>query len=228
MPKRKSFHSERIYNEIKSQIISGVLKPREKIFEQDLAEQLEVSRTPIRESINRLLAEGLLIKDFAGTVVKDINLSHMMEVYELRAVLEGYIAGEVVEKLTKEDFDKLEITLAKQRRSLELKQYVEAAKAGTEFHWILIQKSANVLYQKTLATLFDECERFRNVTFFFEACRRNIIVNHQDLIDVLKEGNKKKVEEKFREHLLELRREIEQMNLDAIQAVNQLKMYGGL
>lgn len=228
MPKRKSFHSERIYNEIKSQIISGVLKPREKIFEQDLAEQLEVSRTPIRESINRLLAEGLLIKDFAGTVVKDLNLSHMMEVYELRAVLEGYIAGEVVEKLTKEDFDRLENTLTKQKISLEHKQYVEAAKAGTEFHWIIIQKSENTLYQKTLATLFDECERFRNVTFFFEACRRNIIVNHQDLISILKKGNKKQVEEKFREHLLEMRSEIEQMNLDTLQAVNQLRMYGSL
>ncbi len=217
MHRKKVSQGDRIYKEIKNQIISGHLKPRQKIVEKELAERLEVSRTPIRDCLNKLIAEGLLEKDLNGTFVKDINLKHMMEVYEFRAILEGYVAKTVFKTLTNKDFIELEKILVTQEKHLSNKEYIEAARVGTDFHWFIIEKSNNSLYKKKLRSLFEECERFRNVTFFFENCRRNIIINHQQLINVLKSSDEVAVETKFRKHLFEIRDEIELMNLNAMR-----------
>lgn len=78
---------------MRSEIVTGVLRPNERLVETDLAERLDVSRTPIRESMQRLAAEGLVSNRRRAWVVHEHTHQEIRDIYEVRAALEGYAAG---------------------------------------------------------------------------------------------------------------------------------------
>src|SRR3954469_14550899 len=89
--------SDRLVDPLKRVIIAGELRPGDRVLETDLAEQLGVSRGPVREAFRELEQEGLLISyPHRGTFVATLPEDEIEEVYALRAHLEGYAARRVV------------------------------------------------------------------------------------------------------------------------------------
>src|SRR3978361_1268708 len=80
------------YEENRGAIVEGKIRPNERLIEADLAERLEVSRTPVRESMQRLAADGLVISRRRGWAVREHSPQEIQEIYEVRAALEGYAA----------------------------------------------------------------------------------------------------------------------------------------
>ncbi len=86
----RPLQSETAYLRLCDEIRSGALKPGARLTETEIAERLSISRTPVREAIRRLEAEGLVEhQPRTGAVVREIDYSETMELYEMRAVLEG-------------------------------------------------------------------------------------------------------------------------------------------
>lgn len=81
-----------VYQRLRSAIVRGELRPNERLVEADLADWLEVSRTPVRECLQRLAAERLVANWRRGWVVLDHSVADIREIYEVRAALEGYAA----------------------------------------------------------------------------------------------------------------------------------------
>jgi DNA-binding GntR family transcriptional regulator len=81
-----------VYQRLRSAIVRGELRPNERLVEADLADWLEVSRTPVRECLQRLAAERLVANRRRGWVVLDHSIADIREIYEVRAALEGYAA----------------------------------------------------------------------------------------------------------------------------------------
>jgi len=81
-----------VYQRLRSAIVRGDLRPNERLVEADLAVWLEVSRTPVRECLQRLAAERLVANRRRGWVVLDHSIEDIREIYGVRAALEGYAA----------------------------------------------------------------------------------------------------------------------------------------
>ena len=94
--------SETTYDRLRDDIVHGVLRPNERLIEEELAEKLTVSRTPIRESFKRLAAEGLIVNRRRGWVVYEHSLDEIKQIYETRTALESYAARLAAERATPE------------------------------------------------------------------------------------------------------------------------------
>lgn len=85
---RQSF----VYEEIRARIVNGALRPNQRIIELEIADDLGVSRTPVRESLQRLAGDGLVAHARSGWVVRELSRDEIGEIYEVRVALEGYAA----------------------------------------------------------------------------------------------------------------------------------------
>ncbi|MGH3501782.1 MAG: GntR family transcriptional regulator [Nocardioidaceae bacterium] len=84
--------SDAVYQRLRDDVLLGRLRPNELLVETELAERLEVSRTPIRESLQRLASEGLVTQRRRRWVVYEHSLDEVRNIYEMRAALEGFAA----------------------------------------------------------------------------------------------------------------------------------------
>jgi DNA-binding GntR family transcriptional regulator len=98
-------HSDAAYDRLRQAIVRGELRPNERLIETDLAEQLAISRTPIREVIQRLGSEGLIVRVRRGWRVREHTPAEIGEIYETRAALEGYAALLAAQRGTDEDLE---------------------------------------------------------------------------------------------------------------------------
>ncbi len=88
-----ALHGDSAYERLCAEIRSGTLKPGARLTETEIAERLNISRTPVREAIRRLEAEGLVDhQPRSGAVVRKLDYPEIMELYEMRTVLEGTAA----------------------------------------------------------------------------------------------------------------------------------------
>ena len=84
--------SHEVYDQLRSEIARGELRPNERLIEADLAQRLSVSRTPIRESIQRLSGDGLVVNRRRAWFVREHSPTEITALYEVREALEGYAA----------------------------------------------------------------------------------------------------------------------------------------
>jgi DNA-binding GntR family transcriptional regulator len=92
-----------VYEELRKSIVEGSIRPNERLIEADLAAMLQVSRTPIRESMLRLAGDGLIVPHKRGWIVREHSQQEIREVYEIRAALEGFAAGLAARRATDEE-----------------------------------------------------------------------------------------------------------------------------
>jgi DNA-binding GntR family transcriptional regulator len=85
--------AQQTYDKLRFAIVRGQIRPNQRLIEVDLAEEFNVSRTPVRESLQRLSSEGLVMPAKRGWVVRELSLDEIREIYEAREALEGYAAG---------------------------------------------------------------------------------------------------------------------------------------
>lgn len=99
---------ERAYRHIQAKILTGALRPGQRISEQTLAAEIGISRTPVRSAIRELESEGLLqqVPRF-GTIVRETNRRDLAELFDLRLALEGFAAEVAAERMDRDDLQEL-------------------------------------------------------------------------------------------------------------------------
>ena len=109
--------SEKAYHLIKEKIVRLELKPLSVIDEHALQEDLNLGRTPIREALHRLAAEGLvIIAPRRGMFVADISITDLQKVFQVRMVLEGFCARLAAQKATEEQIAQMDAVFEKLER----------------------------------------------------------------------------------------------------------------
>jgi DNA-binding GntR family transcriptional regulator len=145
---------EQILNAIRNAIVEGKLKAGEKIPEQELAEQLGVSRTPIREAIRMLEQQGLLeIRPQNGTYVAVLNKTESEDGLYVRAALEELAVRQSLKRLNAQKWDELcnqyEALLANGRDAVRWNNPVAGIEFDTEWHTLLIDAAQNRSLSRT-------------------------------------------------------------------------------
>src|SRR5215471_6358552 len=102
-PASEMRESDRVYESLRSMAIAFKFKPGERLTELDIAERFSVSRTPVREALNRLVNEGFLVADGRGFAVRDLDPKECFDLYELRLALEFTAVRLAVQRATDEE-----------------------------------------------------------------------------------------------------------------------------
>jgi DNA-binding GntR family transcriptional regulator len=151
------------YEAIKAMIVTGQLAPGRRVTELDLAEQLQVSRTPVREALNRLQRDGLVVeRPRTGFAVVQFDEKMLREVFDLRAELDSYATGLAVERITDDQVTSLIEILDKcdelARTDPSPRGRLEEMELGMDLHRQIARISGNSLLAELLDGLLVKCQ----------------------------------------------------------------------
>lgn len=150
------------YNVLKQMILTGHLKPGQKLAERDLTERLRISRTPLREALSRLEQEGLVIsKPQRGYFVLEIDAKMIEDLFDLREVLDGFAIRLAIRRMTAEELEELERVFRELSRFEKNEtQTEEEIRTGLRIHEILARAGKNELLCETLLRLYERMLMF--------------------------------------------------------------------
>jgi DNA-binding GntR family transcriptional regulator len=125
-------------------ILKGDLKPGDRIIETRVAQQIGVSQGPVREALRDLELFGFVVSEpFRGTRVRETSKEDLIELYEIRAALEGVAAREAARRIDKDTLQKLDALLDLMRATAALGDRPNYIDADNDFHRTIVQASGN-------------------------------------------------------------------------------------
>jgi DNA-binding GntR family transcriptional regulator len=183
---------EKAYASIKKKIFDFELKPNQVFFETDIAKKLGMSRTPIREALNKLEQEDLINRlSNRGYSVVDITSSEIEELYELREALEILALSSAAKKAQKQDWIRLEKKVLGQtvpKHDYSTKEYEHYVEAAQEFDQEIARLSGKTVLQKMIVITTDKVKRFRWMNIFFKDRAEQSRDEHLEIVNYLKDG----------------------------------------
>lgn len=200
--KRPPRLGDEVYNTIYAQLMSQNILPGSRISIDNLARELGVSQTPIREALSRLEAQGLVVKThlIGFSATSQMDRGRFEQLYELRLLLEPYAARKAATMITEEQFATLERLAEEMSGTSQGKvSYSEFARLDGQFHDLIAQASGNDLVQETLANLHIHMHLFRLFHHHQAASTANL--EHADLISALKAHDEDRAEAAMRAHI---------------------------
>lgn len=175
---------------LRQAIKDGVLKPGERIFELDLAAQLGVSRTPIRDAIKKLALEGFVVNiERRGTYVANISLKEISQVFEIRTALEELAAGLAAERITPEEIETLELMLVEISKYMESKDMDKIIEADVHFHDVLYKASRNNRLSDIIHNLREQTLRFRSISMNQPGRLSKTWEEHREMVEAISDHN---------------------------------------
>lgn len=148
--------TEEAYQKIKGFILRSEVYPRQKIVIEDLARQMGVSRTPIREAMNRLVNEGYVTHVWnRGFSVKEITAEEVEELYGAREALEPYLAEEAARRVTKRGVQDLERLLKEYGEFVDRRPRRQRRLVDLDFHDKVGEIAGNSYLQNILREVFE-------------------------------------------------------------------------
>ena len=203
---------EMAYEFLKSSVLSGHFTPGERLTEEHLAKKLGVSRTPIREALHKLESEGLIkLLETRGFIVSRDSKDEVEELFELRAILEGYALRVISEKISEEDLKQLERLVAGAEDALRRKRMEEVFKWNTKFHdtlhGIVVDKKR---LHRLLVNIRKYVLRYRRDTLQYPDGGKRAVDGHRKILLALRLKDPDLCERMMREHIQEAKVDAEQ------------------
>lgn len=134
--------SDDVYDTLRRAIVTGEIRPNQPLIEVDLAAELGVSRTPVRESLQRLAIGGLVVPRKRGWAVREFTVEEMEENAEVRAGLEGYAAHLAAERGSEQAIETI-ATLHRRRLVLQAEDEQLRLQTNRDFHDAILQAARN-------------------------------------------------------------------------------------
>jgi DNA-binding GntR family transcriptional regulator len=200
--------SEKAYQLIKHKIVTLELPPLSPIEEQALMEDLGLGRTPIREALQRLAAEGLvIIAPRRGMFVADISITDLQKIFELRMVLEGFCARLAAHRATKDQLVEME-ELIRKLDDVPVGDNRALMDIDEGFHELLYQAGDNEFLSDTLKRLHALSLRLWYLVLNRLGSVRGAMDQHIGITDALRAGDADRAETLVKQHISEFQQEI--------------------
>ncbi len=185
-----------IYTCLRDWILYTTLKPGQKLNERDLAEQFNVSRTPLREVLQMLAIQGLLnIRPRQGVFVAPIETEHIRQVFEVRLPLEKTVARLAAQRATEAEILELE-TLSELSQQAQNAGYKEKSiRLDAAFHDALSNVSNNLVLRQTRESLHNICLRYWYLILNRYEPDETDMGDHVHLVEAIKEHDPEKAAE---------------------------------
>ncbi len=177
---------ELVLEAIREAIINGDLKPRERLMEIQLAEELGVSRTPIREALRKLEMEGFIVMvPRKGAYVADLSFKDIADVFEIRSALESLAAGLAAERITDEELEEMERLLVEKAEAIAANNIDKLIDVDTKFHEAIYKASRNERLSNIINNLREQIQRFRATTLAYPGRMKTSLDEHRGIVEAL-------------------------------------------
>ena len=194
-----------VFENLRDAIITQVLKPGERLMEIQLADEMGVSRTPVREAIRKLELEGLVVMvPRKGAYVAGVSMKDIHEVYEVRSALEMLAVTLAAERITDEELNALEQQVLRESEE-------EAKKDGSDldniiyidssFHDIIYQAARNQRLVQFVNILQEQLQRFRAASLARPGRSKTALEEHKQIVEALSERNGELASKLAQEHI---------------------------
>lgn len=192
---------EIVFETLREAIIQGNFEPGERLMEIQLAEELGVSRTPVREAIRKLELEGFVVlMPRKGAYVAGVSHKEIADVFEVRAALEALAAGLAAERATAEELEDME------RVSLHIFEAVNSqidnvVERDADFHDLIYKASRNQRLIQIVTLLKEQLQRYRTTSLSQPGRLKHAVDEHKGIIEAISERNVELASLLAREHV---------------------------
>lgn len=193
---------ELVCENIRQAIIDGTFSPGERLMEIQLADEMGVSRTPVREAIRKLELEGFVVMiPRRGTYVADISIKDITEIYEVRTSLDILAAGLAAERITDEELATLNgylLKISQYVASMDMEKIVEL---DTAFHDVLYTASRNERLSSIINNLREQLTGIRGRSMSYPGRLIETMDEHRNLVDAIAARDVERAQHAARVHI---------------------------
>jgi DNA-binding GntR family transcriptional regulator len=182
-----------VRDDVLAGILNGGLRPGQRINEPDVAARLNVSRVPVREALRELESSGVVIsRKHAGVFVRQLGRVEVRDLYQLRALLDGF-AGRAAAQLPKKERDSLVKYLVSTTSSM--KEALKTADANLyyaenlRFHWAIVEAAGNAQMAEIYRGIVQKLHISRLKNLSGNSGRKASIAEHQTIVRSLRQGD---------------------------------------
>jgi DNA-binding GntR family transcriptional regulator len=202
MPLNHATLAEQVYQRLRDDILSNAYPPDAALPEKTLAEQLSVSRVPVREALRRLASEGLVtLRPRHGAVVKSLSPQEFLDAYRVREALEELAIRLALPNLTQADMDELATLQANMRAFAATGDAEGFFTANRAFHALFIERSENNYLKNIYYPLMDQMRRHISSSLGLRGGLERSIDEHQAILDAVRAGDAAEAGRLLREHI---------------------------
>lgn len=194
---------KQVYNVLREAIINGELAPDERITELEIAEELKVSRTPVREAFSMLELEELItVIPQQGVFVSGIkSRKEINDIFWVRMVLEGLAAYLAAENINKEQIRQLRKYADQIEQCIEENDLKGCIRIDSAFHRIIKEASGNSWLERFLDSLFEQATRFRMKSLSQAGRMEKALNDHRKLEEAIAGGDAELAQKVAEEHI---------------------------
>jgi DNA-binding GntR family transcriptional regulator len=215
-PEVKPHHPirERAYEYLKAAVLSGRFTPGERLTEEHLAREMGISRTPIREALRKLESEGLIkALETRGFIVSRDSKAEVEEIFDIRAVLEGFALRVISGRVTEEVLGRLHGCIEKAEEALGRNRIDDVFHWNTQFHDLLHEFITDkTRLHDMMVTMRKYVLLYRRDTLQYPDGGRRTVDGHRRIVLALRLRDPDLCERVMREH-------IQQAKEDAVQSL---------
>ena len=191
-----------VFEKLEENIVSGVYPRGEILTELKLVEQLGVSRTPIREALQRLEQERLIEDSGKGSVVLGITEEDLSDIMDVRYQLEGTAAYYATQNATDEELEEIRKITELQEFYYSKKDFENLRRMDDRFHEAIYQLSGRKVIQDILVSMHRKSQRYRRISIGHEERTQKVVQEHYAIYEAMAQRNPELAKERVMNHII--------------------------
>lgn len=201
-----------VYQILRKNIMELRLKPGINLRKEDIAKELEVSITPVREAFTKLAEDGLInVYPQSGTYVSHINLEKVEQAKFMREHLEKAVVRLACKNFSKDSLFKIKANVKMQEIYAKENNYIQLFELDNDFHLILFEGCNKKDLWTAIQHVSSHLDRVRVLSLTEDVNRNKIIGEHQDIINAINEQNEELAEKLMLKHLAHFKFDIDEI-----------------
>jgi len=194
--------TDRVYEKLREAIITGKIEGGSRLVESALAEELKVSRTPVREALHRLAVEGFLYSiPRSGYIVNEMSDYDIEDLFTTRLAIEKLAADLAFERMSPVELEQMELNLKMTDEKIKQGHTENLTELDIEFHGIIYKASRSKSLYQICQSLSDHSLKYRIALIHISEFAEKTRYGHYEIFKAFLKKDKQKLEESLQDHL---------------------------
>ncbi len=196
----RNTYAPQVYDELRRAVLRGNIPPGTRLVETRIAEQMGVSRTPVREAISRLVAQGFVREEGGLRVVADMSVE-LHDIFGIRQALEGQAAALAAKVATQDELRELQGICKTSLEALHSNSVEERAALNSMFHGSIAKASHNRRLIKLIAECYEYSITEEMLPFYSPQATSEHVQQHMDIMQALADRDPERAERAMKQHI---------------------------
>jgi DNA-binding GntR family transcriptional regulator len=195
--------THKVYKKLRLDVITGKIPEGSRLVESTIAEEMKVSRTPVREALQKLTSEGLLFPiPRAGYIVEEMSEDDIYDLFNTRMSIEQLAAKQAIEVIANEEIESLKQNLQKTDEILKNSQTEKMIDLDIEFHHIIYKASRSKKLYQICKTLSENTLKYRNACIHIPDIAQRAAEGHRKIYEAIRSKDPQMVDQSIENHIM--------------------------